>query len=88
MFCLLQSGMPESIQSVKDIQVTTTVLSGDTSFKNISPPGCIYSVLESACIRNTGKWCPSEDEYTSLRSTLEVACYHENMGSGIAKSLW
>jgi hypothetical protein len=86
-FCLLQSGKHGNIQSVKDIQISTTVLSGDIPLKNISPPGCIYSVLENASTRNTAHWCPSEDEYTSLRSTLEVASYHENMWSGVAKSL-
>lgn len=48
MFRLLQSGTPEDIQSVKDIQVATAVLSGDILLKYISPSGCMYSVLENA----------------------------------------
>jgi hypothetical protein len=68
-FRLLQSGKPEDIQSVKDTQVATAVLSGDIQLKNISPSGCIYSVLENASTRNTAHWCPSEDDYTSSLST-------------------
>ena len=76
MFRLLQSGTPENMQSVKDTQFATAVLPGDIPLKNISPRGCIYSVLENVSTRNTAHWCPSEDEYTSLRPTLELARYH------------
>jgi hypothetical protein len=66
---VLQSGTPENIQSVKNTQVSTAVLSREIPFKNISPSGFIYSVLKNGSTRNTAHWCPSEDEYTSLRST-------------------
>jgi len=50
-FRLLYSGTPGNIQPIKDIHVTTAVLSGDIPLKNFSPPGCIYSVLENASTR-------------------------------------
>lgn len=52
MFRLLQPGTPEDIQSVKDTQVATAVLSGDIPLKYLSTSGYTYSVLENAIARN------------------------------------
>jgi hypothetical protein len=83
-FLLLHSGKPEIIQSVKYIQVATVVLSGDIPLKTL-----VLQAVFIQCSRMPVEETlhTSEDGYTSLRSTLEVARYHENMGSGIAKSL-